>query len=174
MSLKVTKSATRNPVEVKKGNGVLLESSGPSEFGKLGLDMETSVEEDRQHTLNGTTDADDQSIARTSKPTTDGSSKTPGQDAQKIIPRPAVSHLPEQDCCGTAGRVDGRHVVEDESCGYRETEDGENFDLSAAMNEVGSFLQSWDTDRDVRELKKDNVRPVKPGLRMSGLRNRSD
>jgi hypothetical protein len=172
VSLKVTKNTTEGATSVKEGKGILLESSVPSEFGKLGLDMETSCEEDQEERSNGARKPDDQAKTAISKSTTNGSSKTTGQDAQKVTPRPVLNHLLQQDHYDAAGNTGHHPTGEEDGCPHKGIGTGEDFDLSAAMDEVGSFLQSWDTEKEVRELKKENMRPVRSGLRTSLLRKR--
>ena len=171
-SLKVTKNAADGTVSAKGGNHLLPESYVPSEFGKLGLDMETSCEDDQEEARNSARGADDLCKAPISYSATNGSFKTTGQDAQKITPRPALNHILQQDRYHAAGKMGNPHMGKEDSYGLKDTGNSEDFDLSAAMDEVGSFLQSWDMEKEVRELKKENMRPVRSGLRRSSLRKR--
>jgi hypothetical protein len=51
VSLKVTQNATDGAMSLKAGTGILFKPSVPSEYGKLGLDMESSCEEDLEKSL---------------------------------------------------------------------------------------------------------------------------
>jgi hypothetical protein len=169
-SLKVCKPpATKSATEKTERDEEKGESASAavyvSEFGKLGLDMETSFEDENEDEEPATTARDEQDMTATSKPTTTSSSRlTAGQDAQKVkitpgpVTRP-VSRVGDEDIENDFQLAMERHESvsrASDSFGLdAEAEcegEGDDFDLSAAMDEVGSFLQSWDTDREVKDM----------------------
>jgi hypothetical protein len=189
-SLKVSKHATIQQsaaaaMDKTAEMAVLSESTGPSKFGKLGLDMETSPEDaDAGASLQADDEGTQNDLIATSVPrptntltTTTSSKATTGQDAQKIA-KPISYHSHDSDTENTITRIHDTFLTN--TPGHNEAAapplihaevaeadrdtDGEagneNFDLSAAMDEVGSFLQSWDTEKEIKELhmKKEEVR----------------
>jgi hypothetical protein len=161
----LTTSATEKTERGEEKGGSTSASVYASEFGKLGLDMETSFEDENEDEELTTTARDGQDMTATSGPTATSSSRlTTGQDAQKvkITPEPATrrfSRVADEDSENDFQLAMGRHESvsrASDSFGLdAEAEcegEGDDFDLSAAMDEVGSFLQSWDTDREVRDM----------------------
>lgn len=181
-SWKVSKHGAERPKDktdghagagVDVGVGVPADSSGSYEFGKLSLDMATSEEENGTNmvmvtgkdkstmmTMTNTTTA---STTISSKKTTTSAA---AQDAQAMVTTPKAPILgpisraagstddrKEEACEAGCRRGEGEDGVEAEPAHHRHRHHPENFDLSAAMDEVGSFLQSWDTDREAREMK---------------------
>ncbi|KAF7506820.1 hypothetical protein GJ744_011166 [Endocarpon pusillum] len=174
------------------------DSTGPevSEFGKLGLDMETSVEdhvdepepappatteggegeekeeeeEEEEEEAEVTAVVDSFSLSKHtstnqtwSKTTTTNESAGAKQDAQMAGPAGMAilpPHVPLQQSNSSVNSARDRDgaigvaLEENENENEGGGEGQKPFDLSAAMDEVGSFLQSWDTEREVRQIKK--------------------
>jgi hypothetical protein len=183
--LKVRKHVTDGPVCAKEAKGISADYPGPSEFGKLGLDMETSDEDDERPPGKKGLSAERNSEAAVPKPaSTSSTSKTSAseQDAQNRTPRPPPSvsnhHLLHQQDENCANHVGKKHVngtagfgggdLEELQHGRDEDADAEadkNFDLSAAMDEVGSFLQSWDTEKEIKEMRRETKTTTKRSVR---------
>ena len=186
-SLKVCKHAAEMHTLKKTENKEMAasaDSTGPevSEFGKFGLDMETSIEDqlDKPEPVPPATTeeggeevtavVDSFSLSKStstnqtpSKPTTTSESTGAKQDAQKAGPAgmailpPHVSSQQSKNSINNARDKDsatGGAIEENENEGEGEGEGQKTFDLSAAMDEVGSFLQSWDTEREVRQIRR--------------------
>jgi hypothetical protein len=177
-SLKVTKSQISNRAEGKEEqvlDSARVPDSAPSLFGKLGLDMETSFEEDEDGNHNQREEEEKEEAPRPSgnpvssnaavasashPPSAAVSSKIPStaqqQDAQRVPNRPVLtpSTILQQR--------NSREKAKGESLGFLPDGEGftaaapageEAFDLSAAMDEVGGFLQSWDVESEIREIR---------------------
>ncbi len=180
-SLKVCKHAgdqqTRKNTAKAEHRDVAASAESPgaeaSEFGKLGLDMETSVEHEVDEPQLAPPATEEEVTAvkdsfSVSKPTTTNqtsartttTSESARQDAQRVGPAGmAISTLiPLQQSNNGLNNARDKESVTDGASrdgeGEGEGAGQENFDLSAAMDEVGSFLQSWDTEREVREIKR--------------------
>ncbi|ERF68294.1 hypothetical protein EPUS_02750 [Endocarpon pusillum Z07020] len=187
-SLNSTKKAENRGVAASAG------STGPevSEFGKLGLDMETSVEDqvdEPEPALPATTGGGEEeekegeeeevtavvdsfSLSKHTstnqtwcKTTTTSESAGAKQDAQMagpagmaILPHHVPLQQSDTSISNARDRASGIGGALEEDGNENENEnEGEGqktFDLSAAMDEVGSFLQSWDTEREVRQIKR--------------------
>jgi hypothetical protein len=157
------------------------EATGTSipDFGKPGLDMETSIEGEGE-SLAGDQDMTGTALSKPITTTSSSSSKSTSakQDAQMLPPTSFRYHLAYDN----SGKNLPDHSVTDDGLGFAagdalergyrgkdgdvhvdagDRKDGtehdtENapFDLSAAMDEVGSFLLSWDTEREGREMQR--------------------
>lgn len=182
----------------ERAKGGPASGSGPSLFGKYGLDMETSPsdDDDENEAHNPSRDVDIERLGQTStqgrsRSTNNFSSSKP--DAQKFsTPRPILSnsnhshdriHVSKQNNFITNNhedlgditshnRPDGDEVGNDheDKARERERERETAFDLSAAMDEVGTFLQSWDVERDASNIKHASQQGQRRSLRSSGRR----
>jgi hypothetical protein len=181
--LKVRKHITDGRVCAKEAKAA--DYPGPSEFGKLGLDMETSDEDDERPPRKKGLSAERNRVAAAPKPaSTSSTSKTSAseQDAQnrtQIPPPPVLNyHLLHQQDENHAHHVGKKHVtgtagfgggdLEEVELGRGEEAEAEGdmgFDLSAAMDEVGSFLQSWDTEKEIKEMRREMKTKTKRSVR---------
>ena len=146
-SLRVSKTVSRRQRTESKSTGRV-----PSPFGKLGLDMETSDEEERDV-------ATGKELSSINRENAEG----------RLIKKPEALAIPAKSALSTNSTATGkeqdaqrvvpaRSVV---SCGGLDTADG--FNLNAAIDDLGSFLGSWDPEKEAREL--DGEHGKKPAMR---------
>jgi len=135
-SLKVSKMVDK-PAEAGKG---LARLSQPSLFGKLGLDMETSGEE------GGTGEAGSlpglASLLR-------------GEPHPQVAPV-SLGHLGTANTAistGSAQQQDAQQQHGGRWCdGQNGDESQNNFNLATAIDDLGSFLGTWDADKEAKEF----------------------
>lgn len=155
-SLKVSKKINGEP----KAGESLERLSQPSLFGKLGLDMETSAEEEEEEGRGSTREYE-------SRP---GASSLPRGEPCKhgaplsLGPLPtggsitSVSSAQQQD----AQQEVGRYQEGDQNI----VEGRDDFNLASAMDDLGSFLGTWDMSKEATEFSSlTNRGCVKPALK---------
>lgn len=137
--LKVSKVVCRE----RKGMQSPQQLSQPSLFGKLGLDMETSDE-----------DGSSQKVERL----LGASSYLPGKGHPRCLPASSaplltgntltsIGSLPQQDAQVELGRREKE--VQD---GDNGREDRDGFNLASAMDDLGSFLGTWDAEKEASDF----------------------
>ena len=133
-SLKVSKVADTRTKTVES----LDQRSEPSVFGKLGLDMETSDEDG--------VSAEAESLLELSscgEPQPQSAPATP-RSLPRALMLASTGSVQEQDAQQQhGGRLGNGHDGE---------EGQEDFNLASAMDDLGSFLGTWDADKEAREF----------------------
>jgi hypothetical protein len=142
-SLKVSKKINGEP----KAGESLERLSQPSLFGKLGLDMETSAEEEEEDEGRGGTREDESRLGASfllrGEPCKHGAplSSGPLPPGGSIT---SVSSAQQQDAQQEVGRYQNgdQNIIEGR----------DDFNLASAMDDLGSFLGTWDMSKEATEF----------------------
>lgn len=153
-SIKFNLKVSKNVVGKELKNGKAENITQPSAYGKLGLDMETSDEDESAKNIDCVMAIPSDSRGSVQQQSAITKASQPISSAFPPTGTTMASTAAEQ--LQDAQRPEVRQTVDDQD-GYV---GGDDFNLASAIDDLGSFLGTWDPDKEASKLvSSSSVRP---------------